>query len=1187
MELRILGPVEVVVDGETVPLRRPQQRAVLAYLVLHRGQVVSTDRLIDVLWGERPPPNARAGLQNVIAQLRRLLGAAAIVGRPPGYVLDVDAEETDVGRFARLVAEARATDDPRERGNRLRAALALWRGPPLDGPEFDNVSQSELPPLLLDRLGAQQDLVDVELALGRHAESLGAIEALVAEHEFDERLRAQLALALYVAGRQADALDSLRQAQLLFRDELGLELSPALRELERRILVHDVAEPPAPVEPIPPARKPVSVLSAGLVETDEPRDPEALAALEARLAAEAAAVAARHGGVVRRMPGGGVVAVFGLPAAHEDDALRAVRAADALRADVAGPLRIGVESGEVFTHDEGSFTGAPLTGARRLEQLARPGEILLGPAALRLAAGAVEATPLQGSGRGRHQPPAAFRLLAIDPGAPAIARNLDAPLVNREAELEELLDAFEDVRERRRGRLVVLVGDAGIGKTRLAGELAARVAGEATVLVGRCASYGEGATYAPVAEMLSASGGDLRAVLADAGSSGEEHLALRRHFEALARARPLVLVLDDAHWAEPTLLDLLEYLREHVTSAPLLVVCLARPELRDARPGWPALELAPLERRHTLDLLDALERNGGGGGALHARIADAAEGNPLYAEQLLAHAAEGGALDSVPPSLERLLASRLDRLGPEPRGLLQRAAVIGREFSHAALHALSPGEVEPQLVELAGRGFVRPADAASSRFDHVLIRDTAYASLPKAGRAELHERLADWLVDGADELVGYHLEQAYRCRAEIGAVDAEARVVAGRAGERLGRAGLQARRRGDTHAALNLLERAAALLPERASLRLELLCELGIAQRGAGRIGAAAETLAEAAEGGVFTGDRRIELRARLELANVRIFSDPGGRTDGLLAVARDAIPVFDAAGDDRSLSRAWRLIAYVEGSMRCRFGPATEAAERALDHCVRAGWSTAACLGDLAAALHYGPTPVEAAVARSRSLLEDADPSGEASVLAFLAGLEAMRGRFREARRLVGRAEALYDDLGETALAQTNCGTVRGQIELLAGRPAAAARALRSSYEALASMGDRAYLATRAAELAEAVYRGGGRDEAWSLTETAEATGGADDVPTQVMWRGVRLKLLALDGLAAEAEELGREAVAYAETTDSPNLRGGIQLDLAEARAGSGRDADAAVAAAVALEHFAAKGNTVAVDRARALLGS
>jgi DNA-binding SARP family transcriptional activator len=535
------------VGDQPVALPRPKQRALLAFFALHAGEAVSTDRLIDALWGDRAPRNATASLQNNVALLRRLLGAGAIVTQPSGYVLGAPRDWTDVGRFERLVADARASRDATERAAKLRTALGLWRGRPLEGREFEFFAQVELPPLALDRLNAFQDLVDVELALGRHAELVGEIQPLIEEHPFDERLRAQLARALYRAGRQNDALDALRLTRRLFRDELGLEPGPALRELEQAILVHDPAlSAPPRAGTVEPGRRIVTVVSAGFGEHGGRAavlvDPEALDASYHRLAGEMSAAAERHGGTVDRIAGGGVLAVFGVPVVHEDDARRALRAAVEVRdagamRDGAPTLHIGVDSGEVFAHEttpsELSVTGAPVTGARRLEQLAGAGQILLGPATLRLVRGTVEVAALKG----------AFRLKALVESALAIDRPPRTPIVNREAQLQALVDAFDTARRERRCRVVTVVGDAGIGKTRLASELVDRLLPVATVLIGRCVSYGDGATYLPLAEMLAQSGGDLAAVLGDSGSTGEELLALRLYFESLARARPLVLVL--------------------------------------------------------------------------------------------------------------------------------------------------------------------------------------------------------------------------------------------------------------------------------------------------------------------------------------------------------------------------------------------------------------------------------------------------------------------------------------------------------------------------------------------------------------------------------------------------------------------------------------------------------------------
>ena len=473
---------------------RPKQRALLAFLALHAGEVVSVDRLLDALWGERPPRMATAALQNGVHQLRRLLGAETIVRKQEGYLLAVPPEQIDLGRFARLADEARATHDNLERVEKLRAALALWQGPSLAGREFDFFAPVELPHLLRDRLAAYQDLIDSELALGRHADLVGELELLVAEHPFDERLHAQLGLALYRAGRQADALDSLRRTRRLLWDELGLQPGPALRELEQQILVHDEAltAPPRRAATVEPTRKVVTILSAG-VDPPDAVDPEALDALHDRLVEATSGVAQRHGATASRIPGGGVIAVFGVPVVHEDQALRALRAAVELRDAVAElpgrpALRVGVDSGEVYAHETAAgelpVTGAPVAAARGFEQLASAGEIVLGPTALRLVRAAVKATPLKGRAGGTRPAPTAFKLVAIVAGAPAIERRPEAPIVDRRSELAALIGAFEAVRDRRRCRVLTVVGEAGIGKTRLAGELVERSTGTPPCLWG-------------------------------------------------------------------------------------------------------------------------------------------------------------------------------------------------------------------------------------------------------------------------------------------------------------------------------------------------------------------------------------------------------------------------------------------------------------------------------------------------------------------------------------------------------------------------------------------------------------------------------------------------------------------------------------------------------------------------------
>ena len=475
------------------------------------------------------------------------------------------------------------------------------------------------------------------------------------------------------------------------------------------------------------------------------------------------------------------------------------------------------------------------------------------------------------------------------------------------------------------------------------------------------------------------------------------------------------------------------------------------------------------------------------------------------------------------------------------------------------------------------------------QFQHVLIRDVTYGGLPKAQRGELHERVADVFDRQGghpDELVGHHLEQAFRCLSEVGA-DSGGRRLDVEAGTRLGAAGVAAWKRGDTSTTLNLLQRATSLLPRDDPFRLALCCELGVALRGAGNLGEADEVLSAAASTAAAAGDLPAALRARLELANVRLLAAPGDRAAQLLAVVEEAIPLFEAAGDDHALSRAWRLRAYVEGSMACRYAASAESAELALKHCKQSGWSTAACLGDLAAALYHGPTPVDAGIRRCRQLLSGADMGGEANVLVQLGGLEAMRGDLDTARTLIARSQQLYEQLGQPALAYANCGELLGTVELLAGDPSAAAEAFRESCDALESIGDRAYLATRAAQLAGALYADGHLEAAAEWCRVAEESAAPDDVPTQFMWRAVRAKLLATQGEVDEALSLGREAMRLAAQTDALNQRGDVAFALAEALRLSGRTGEWASTASEALALYDQKGNVVAAARVRSLLST
>jgi class 3 adenylate cyclase/tetratricopeptide (TPR) repeat protein len=1238
-EVKLLGPLEVRIDGRVVELRRPKQRALLALLALRAGGVVSTDRLVDELWGEAPPRSAVGSLQNLVSDLRKALGPEALVTRSPGYVLDIDRELVDAHRFERLLRDAREGG-----AETLREALALWRGQPLAELASEPFVQAEVARLEELRAAAREELFDVEIELGHHAQLVAELEAFVAEHPLRERPRGQLMLALYRSGRQADALEAYRHARETLVDELGLEPSSELQRLEQAILRHDpsvdLERPPSKTPREPERRKTVTILFADLVDFSAlavELDPEVLRGVLNAYFDVVRTVVERHGGTVEKFIGDAAMAAFGIPELHEDDALRAVRAAAELHEalgelhsqhGVALELRVGVNTGEVLTADPSSgesfATGGAVVLATRLQQAAQPGETLVGETTYKLVRDAVTAEavePLDLGGSFGRVP--AFRFLGFEDEAAGLRLRRTAPLVGRGDELARLRALFAGVQSERRSRVVTLLGEAGIGKTRLAAELVSSAG--ATVLVGRCAPYGEGATYLPVAEAVrqavpsqvrarvaSLLAGDENAdlvaqriaeLIGDAegtASTGELFWAVRRFLEGLAQERPVLLVFDDIHWAEPTLLDLIEYLAAWVSEAPVLALCIARPELLDKRPGWAgaqAIRLDPLSPEESARLVEELAEVPED---VRSRIVDAAEGNALFVEQLLAYVVEdegSETVESLPPSIDALLASRLDRLEPEERGLLERAAVVGKDFTRSAVIHLSPPNELPgadaRLTTLRRKRLIvalrppQPDDDDSFRFHHALIRDVAYAGITKEVRADLHERHATWLEqrDGREEVVGYHLEHAHRYKTELRPGDPELQGLAQRAGERLANAGVRAFKRADTGAALNLLGRAVALLPREDPQRTEALCELGVAQQSAADAAAEA-TLTEALAGAEETGDQTLELRARMELAYLRLFTDREADVTELLELARQANPVFERLGEDRALGRAWRHVGYARGSLQGHCADWLEASERALVHYRRSGWSVSGCLANIGAALYHGPTPAREGIDRCEELLaETTDRLGTANVLGFLGGLYALADRFDDAFAFLTEADTIYRELGESFARVDNSARILGRTYRLAGDSEAAGRAFRDCWETLEQVGDNGGLATVAAEVGHCLYCEGRYTEASAWAQRAEEHAPGGDMVAQSSWRSLRARLLAQDGLTAEGEALALEALRIVEQTDALTLHGEVLLDTAEALRLGGRDAEAAARVEQALNLFDAKENAASARLARSLL--
>lgn len=1198
LEIRLLGPLEAVRGGRQVPLGGPKQRLVLAVLALHAGTVVSADRLVEALWEDEPPPTASTALQGHVSRLRRLLGAEAIATRPPGYVLDQPAAEAvDLHRFLAL-ADAARDQEPAVREATLELALGLWRGPAFADLDDGAALAEEARRLEELRLVAYEDLVETRLALGRHAEVVVELEAFARREPFRERVTEQLMLALYRNGRQADALDTYRRYRQELSDALGLEPGPALRELERRVLEQDPGLAPPVTGPIgdaAPRRLPLTVVALGIAVSGE-ADLEAYGRLVAQ-AREAARLALElHGASVQQAPGSGLLGLFGDPLPREDDGRRALRAAreavgaveavageSAQRLGVVLEARAGVASGETFAGESPA-----LERALRLQAEAPPGDVR--------ADASTEARA-----RGREL-------------------RLDRPLAGRDDERRQLVEAYEETVRDGRSRVVTLVGPAGIGKSRLADDLLASLGPGTRVLRARCLSYGDGVSLVPAIDLVrgalrlppgSSEGRaltKLRPLLAgdDRAEAAEERLlgllglredaphdevgwAVRRLLEGLARTRPVVVYVDDLHWAAPAFVDVVEQIAEPY-AAPLLLVATAR-SLPSRRLAQGAVELSPLDATACAELVRGLLEGEVEPAAL-ARLVDASAGNPFFLEELVLDLRELGQLavdggrwrlagDVRPPaSVQSLLAARIERLPADQRDVLARASVSGRGFALAALRELVDGDadVEAALKELDAAELVWPAgdDDHDFEFRHILVREVAYAALPLELRADLHARHAQWLdrerISAPREreaLLVYHLDQAHRARVALGAdVSAEGRALGARASA-LGRVFLE---EGDASAAARLLARSLELGADDP----RILVELGRAYFDAGDFTAADEAFA-AAEAGPAAA------RASIGRLEVRLHTDPAADLEVASAQIDAAVAELEQRGDDEGLAEAWFARAYVS-LVRARAVELATVLERAVDHARRTGRGRAEMwlLLLLCATTWYGPMPLPDAVERCEELLAQADgrPALEAAALQSLGVLRAMGGEADRARELVESSRAIRRELGQLVGAAGSA-IDAGIVELLAGDFAGAERVLRDGYAELERLGEVGHFSTVAAFLAEAVAGQGRFDEARVLAASAADAAGEADVASQIGWRSTQARVLAAEGSHADAERMALEATRYAELTDFAVTSAQAWAALADVRLAAGDEAAAAAARATAASMLERKGCAPSAVRA------
>jgi class 3 adenylate cyclase/tetratricopeptide (TPR) repeat protein len=1027
-------------------------------------------------------------------------------------------------------------------------------------------------------------------------------------------------------------------------------------------------EAPAPRE----VRKTVTVVFSdvtGSTALGERLDPESLRRVMSRYFDEMQAVVEAHEGTVEKFIGDAVMAVFGIPVVHEDDAVRAVRAAAEMRKRLAGlneelernwgvtiAVRTGVNTGEVVAGDASSggqrfATGDAVNVAKRLEEAAPANEILLGETTHRLARDAVEVEPVEPLElKGKSERVSAYRLLSIDPGAEGRARRLDSPMVGRERERALLERAYERAAGERGCHLFTVLGAAGVGKSRLLAEFLKGLGDSATVVGGRCLPYGEGITFWPLlealrklygeelvsaietrlagdqnAELIASRVGAAVGLAESAGATEETFWAVRKLLEAQAQEQPLVLVFDDLQWGQPTFLDLLEHVADWSRDAPILLICLARPEFLDDRPGWgggkfnaTSVLLEPLNDDDSAELVHNLLGRAGLAADVRARITDAAEGNPLFVEEMLAMLIDDGLLErsngdwvpsgdfesvAVPPTIQALLAARLDRLGSNERAVIERASVEGKVFHRGGVVELSPtearGDVGGHLQTLVRKELVRP-DAAelpgedAFRFRHLLIRDAAYDGMPKELRAELHERFASWLERAAanrrveyEEILGYHLEQAYSYRAELAPVDDAVRELGKRAAEHLESAGRRALVRGDRPAATNLLGRAQVLLPPEDPRLPGLLVERGAALQEQGELDDAERVFTEAADAAQVLGNRGLELRAKLERAFLRILVDPES-VDSFRELTETAIPELERLGDEQTLAVAWRMVAHGH-LMDMRGADMEQALRQSIEHARRAGDRRGELegLGWLIRLQWFGPAPLDAGIRLCEQTLKEADAEpGIASIATQVLGmLYGLRGDFDRGRTLFAQAEAIQLELGMKIARAAGAAMTRAALEELAEDYDAAEEALRPAIEVLRRAGEKGYYSTLLGYLARVSYAQGKYDEAVDLAREADEAGGADDVETQRLSLSVRGMVIARRGETAEAERLARTAVELLAQADALVGQAEAMLSLAEVLALAGRLDEASAAAREAARLYAAKGADAGVRLAEARL--
>lgn len=1255
VELGVLGPLQVRRGGAPVSIPGAKPRAILTMLGLHSGSVVAADTLVELLWGEDPPRTAAKALQTHISSLRRTLGDGFVLTAGTGWTL---AEaEVDAARYksaARQGRDAAAAGDISQALARFEEALVLWRGLP-ELPDGRR-GTSEKTRWIEGHAALVEDRADALLATGRAAEIVGELEAAVADAPLRERRWGQLMLALYRAGRQGEALGAYQRARALLADELGVDPGPDLRRLEAAIVAQDSALEIPAAQQVSSVTRAVTFLLTDIEGSTAAweADAEAMAVALARHDELVEQVVTSRGGrlIKTRGEGDATFSVFERPSAA---AAAAIELQDAIVHEpwaLREPMRIRValHTGEVELRD-GDYFGRAVNRAARLRSLATGGQILCSGATAELVIDSLaDDVVLADLGsrqlRNLARPEHVFELRlqtteepgrAVPPEAPLKRPSLPAvlagrgPFVGREDELERLSAAWRTAVAGGTNAMLI-AGEPGVGKTRLAGEWCRRAYDEGALIVyGRC-DEDLGAPYQPFAEALRAlvpclgAGGlgGLRGAealltlvpgLADlvpdlaaptrADPDTERYALFDAVVALLAMASasaPVVLVLDDLHWAaKPTLLLLRHLLRFGEHARMQIIGTYRSTDLDRSHPL--AAMLADLHRDGTAnrlglsgldedDVTAYVAEAGYNDEELARALASVTGGNPFFLIEALRHVDEsGGRWDqsTLPQGVREAVSRRLSRLPAEANKALAAAAVVGSRFALELVERVVGDDLVDAFDEACRAGIVIEEPGGRYRFNHAIVRQSLLAELPSVRRMRLHQRIATTLEGepGAEEELlaelAYHYFECAWAGNAAKAVE-YCRRAADQAMTRLayeGAADLYNR-------ALHALEEIDEELPDRDDQTAELLVARCEALLAAGDVTSAADAVSQLQS--VPIDSARIAAWATCFDGQLSMLIHPERLDEVETAVGAAAARLAelgDAAGEAKAhtvraecLARLGRI-----GDCEVALDDALTAARRAREH-----RRVNAVLANAPLAALWGPNPVPRAggrcldVVRLLRITTDS-PAVEATSTRCQAVLEAFRGRAAAARRMIDSARRTVTDLGlRHALSEVE--QFAGIVELVADEPAAAEAHLRKAYNGFRRMGLDADTAETAALLGRACLAQDRDVETVELCAESERLAG-HALKASIAWRTLRARLLSRRGDHDEARRVAEEAVALAERTDELVDHGDACLTLATVLGAAGDAGGARTAATRAVELYERKGAVALAEKARRVLGA